>query len=89
MADLHLVCLREPNSRIMEKISEVFGDDQHFVLNDTQVVVAKPANGGKSVYERIKEEINDDFVALIVRFRHFHGRHNSSLWPWLAKHVDK
>ena len=88
MTNLHLVCLREPNPEVMEKIRGLFGDDQHYTLNDTQIIVVKPPNGGKSVYDRIKEKVGADFIALIVRFQHFHGRHSTDLWPWLAEHVS-
>lgn len=87
VTSLHLVCLREPDPNVMETIQKTF-DDGHYMLNDTQIVVVKPPNGGKSVYERIKEALGDDFTALVVRFQHFHGRHSSDLWPWLAEHVD-
>ena len=66
----------------MEAIQRTWGQD-HYQLNETQIIVVKPPNGGKSVYERIKGAIGEEFVALIVRFTHFHGRHNSDLWEWL------
>ena len=88
MTNLHLVCLKEPSEAVMSAIHRVFGEGACYELNDTQVVVVKSSNGGKSVYERIKESVGDDFVALIVRFKHFHGRHNSDLWQWLAGHVS-
>ena len=66
----------------MEAIQRTWGQ-AHYQLNETQIIVVKPPNGGKSVYERIKGAIGEEFVALIVRFTHFHGRHNSDLWEWL------
>lgn len=85
MKSLHLVCLKEPDPDITEKIGDLFGED-HYVVNDTQIVVVKPPNGGKSVYERIKDKVGEDFAALIVRFESYHGRHRSELWPWLQEH---
>ncbi len=86
MTSLHLVCLKEPDPRITKGIRDLFGDDAHYELNDTQIIVVKAANGGKSVYERIKEQVGEDFTALIVRFEGYHGRHRSDLWPWLQSH---
>ncbi len=86
MSSLHLVCLKEPNPSVTREIRDLFGEDGHYVINDTQIVVAKPPNGGKSVYERIKDRIGKDFTALIVRFEGYHGRHSSELWPWLQAH---
>lgn len=89
MTSLYLVGLRDPDPEIKDGISELFADDRHYVVNDTQIVVVKPPNGGKSIYERIKDKIDRDFTALIVRFEGYHGRHNPDLWSWLEKHGNQ
>ena len=89
MTSLYLVCLKKPDPEITQEIREIFSGDSHYIVNETQIVVVKPPNGGKSVYERIKDKVGRDFTALIVRFEGYHGRHSSELWPWLKKHGDK
>lgn len=86
MQNLYLVCLRKPEPAIKEAIREAFGGDGHYVVDDSQIIVVKPPNGGKSVYERIKDQAGKEFGALIVRFDRYHGRHNSELWEWLEAH---
>lgn len=83
MTSLYLVCLNEPDPRITRGIRDLFGEDDHYVLNDTQIIVVKSPNGGKSVYARIKEKVGQEFVALVVRLNRYHGRHQSELWEWL------
>ena len=62
----------------MEAIRTLWSDNGHYEVDSTQMLVAKLRHGGKSVYERIREKIGREFIALIVRIRRggFHGRHN-------------
>ena len=80
--NVYLICLRSPDPGVLEAIRQEWPDDR-YEITDTQVLVAAGSNGGKSVYDRLEERYGQ-FAALIVRFRHYHGRHNSELWEWLA-----
>lgn len=81
-SNLHLVCLREPNQKVSEAIRELYGD-RLYEIADTQYVVQQAPNGGKSVYQRLKERVDDVFVAFVVQFDRYHGRHQTALWDWL------
>ncbi len=80
--NLHLVCLGEPNKEVSKAIRDVYGD-RVYEIAETQFIVKQPRNGGKSVYQRIKDEVDDAFVAFVVQFDRFHGRHQTALWDWL------
>ena len=85
--NVHLICFQEPDTEAMQAVRDLWPGEHHFELNDTQIVVAKPVNGGKSIYRRIEEKLNRQFTALVVRFQAFHGRHNTELWEWLEAYV--
>ncbi len=86
---VYLVCMKESSSEAMTAIRAIWPENQHYELDSTQVLVASPHNGGKSVYERIADELEGEFIALIVRVRSgdFQGRHRTGLWEWLAANV--
>ena len=87
--NVHLICIKESNPKVMEAIRTLWPDNGHYELNSTQILVAKPRNGGKSVYERIKDQLGEDFAALVVRFRGFHGYHSPDVWNWLETNVSE
>ena len=90
MNSVHLICLKESDPSVVQAITGLWPHGRHYQLNETQFLVAKPSNGGKSVYERIKGEVGREFAALIVRFQGgYHGRHNTDLWEWLQTHVSR
>ena len=88
MTQVHLICLREPDPEILQAIHTLWPGQDFYEVNETQLLIAKPSNGGKSVYDQIKDKVNKEFAALIIRFQHgYHGRHNPALWEWLQVHV--
>ena len=85
---IHLICLKAPSAHVEAAVKALWPDDQHYQLNETQFLIAKPSNGGKSVYDRINDKAGEEFAALIVRFQSgYHGRHNADLWEWMQNRV--
>ena len=87
--NVYLVCIKEPDPKVLDAIRKLWPDSGHYELSSTQVLVAKPRNGGKSVYERIRDQLSSDFAALVVRFKGFHGYHNPDVWHWLEANVPE
>lgn len=88
MWQILLICLQEPDADAIASIIKQWR--KHYVLNDSQVLIAVPNNGGKPFHSKLAKVLGDEFVALIVRVRDgsFEGRHDVDLWEWLASHVS-
>lgn len=81
--DVYLICLKRPDPDVLKAIRAEWPEDRYEV-DETQILVVR-SNGGKSIYDRIEDRCEGKhFTALIVRFRHYHGRHSSELWEWLG-----
>lgn len=87
MRKIYLICLQQPDSEAIHAIGAKW--HRHYVLSESQILVAGPNNGGKSMYDRVKDVLGADFIALIVRINSgtFQGRYNTDLWEWLERHV--
>ncbi len=87
MRKTYLICLEKPDSEAIDAIKSKWKN--HYALNESQILVAVPNNGGKSMYHRMNSVLGEHFMALIVRVKSgtFQGRHNTDLWEWLQRYV--
>lgn len=90
--DVYLICLAEPDKEIFDAVRKEWPDD-HYEINETQMLFATSNGGGESEYDRIHAQLeleeDEKFVALIVGVDSTHGYHNRGLWKWLRAHGDE
>ena len=84
---VYLICFVEANPGAAATIKDLW-PDAHYEITETQFLVVKPLNGGRTVHERIEDQLGHPVSALVVRVPAFHGRHNPELWQWLIQHQE-
>lgn len=89
MRKTYLICLKEPDHAAIQAIRDEW--TIHYKLNDSQILIATPNNGGGSIHRKIAGVLGDDFVALIVRIHSggFLGRYDTDLWEWMERYVGQ